>query len=527
MFRATASLVVLGSLLCVAPAQVTLSPPQLFPCGDEPDDFVLHDMDGDGDLDAVVLNEYSATYLENTGGGQYGPRVPVYTGPGEKSHIDVADLNGDNFPDLIVSTSTRVFSIPGNGDGTFAPPAADFTLANGIYELRAGEFNGDSWPDLAMPTGHHDEIYIYLGTGSWSFAPGQTIAANEAEDVAIGDFDGDGDQDLVGSQVAYYGGLIQVYLNTGFGSFVASAPVAFTGIPYESEGPNYIAAADLDDDGDLDIVGTSWRSSSGIPLGTGGYVVHALNSGSGVFTPQAPMPLLDYPGRIGVGDLSLDGVPEIVVTHYSVAGVHVIENDGTGGLTWTSTLAVGGNPNRVIIADVTTDGNSDLTVCSRNNEEIAVFANLGQSAPGTVPYPGTAEDLSLSTGVGGATPTTGVGHYVKSAVASESLVVLLTSPQGGFASLPFILAAEPFPTGAPPATYPGFPSVHMSPPGMVFLVNGNASPFPTLVGNGFTFSTIVPTFLSGQSVMFQAVALSGSAGNGVFAATDAHEIQVQ
>ena len=93
---------------------------------------------------------------------------------------------------------------------------------------------------------------------------------------------------------------------------------------------------------------------------------------------------------------------------------------------------------------------------------------------------------------------------------------------------PFILAAQPFVTGSPPGGLPAYPSVHVNPPGVVFLFNSTVRPFQNLIGpGGFMFTTVAPAALSGQSVMFQAVALSGTASNGLFAATDAHELQVQ
>lgn len=534
MNRAILLSAALLALLPVAHGQVSLSPPQLIPCGDDPGSFALGDMDGDGDQDVVVKNQSSASYLENLGGGVFAPRVPIFTGIGENSSVRVADTNLDGYLDLILTSGTQTGTgsfgivVLGNGDGSFSPAVSTFSIPSGSALFSVGFLNSDSIPDLAIPTWSSDEILIYIGTGTGSFVPGQTINAPEVPDIALGDLDGDGDVDIAACEDFGLPGKVAIYLNSGFGSFVPGAPVTLSAIPTTSDGPHFIEVTDLDDDGDLDVAALSHRDSNSLPPGTGGYVSVLLNDGNATFSSVVSSPLFDYPSDLAVGDLNLDGVDDLVVSRWQIGGVHVIENDGSSNLTLAQGIATGSSPAYVLISDVTSDGNADVLVSNWQTEELAVMINQGQAAPPSIPYPGTNEDLFLSTGIAGASPTTGVGEFVKVAGVGETIQVFLSSPQGGFALSPFIMAAEPFPTGTPPATFPGFPSVHMSPPGMVYLFDSSAGPFQNLLGfGGFSFVTAAPPFLAGQSVMFQAVAVSGTAANGIFAATDAHEIQVQ
>ncbi len=145
-----------------------------------------------------------------------------------------------------------------------------------------------------------------------------------------------------------------------------------------------------------------------------------------------------------------------------------------------------------------------------------------------VDYPGTNEDLVLATGVNGPA-SSGPANDIKQVSANDTLSVQFSSPAGALAGSPFLILAEGFMTGSAPVG--PLPSIHVSLTGFVIVVDG-ISPVvpgfqPQLPTGGVSLDFIVPPGMSGISVLFQGFAFVPSVANGFFAATDAHEIQIQ
>lgn len=145
--------------------------------------------------------------------------------------------------------------------------------------------------------------------------------------------------------------------------------------------------------------------------------------------------------------------------------------------------------------------------------------------------PGTAEDLVLTTGISAALTAT---PDVKDAVAGDLLQINVSTPLGTFFPGPLVIAAQLFSTGSTLGSI--FPAVHINPnmPAFVIVYDGTISPFGNvqpIPPGGLGLAFVAPSF-PGLSVIFQGFALtfdpiaySVPAQNGIFAATDAHEIR--
>jgi hypothetical protein len=144
-----------------------------------------------------------------------------------------------------------------------------------------------------------------------------------------------------------------------------------------------------------------------------------------------------------------------------------------------------------------------------------------------VAYPGSGEDFTLETGINGPT-SGGAGNDVKTAVGTDTLSIYIESNGGTFDGQPFLLIGELFTTGAPPVGV--LPTLHLSLSGYFILVNGVTPVGPGLQPGLQTFGNYsafgIPSGLTGSSILIQALAVSGTAANGFFAITDAHEIQI-
>lgn len=133
-----------------------------------------------------------------------------------------------------------------------------------------------------------------------SSGPSQQLTAPGARAVAAADFDGNGTVDLAVATAA--GEPTLVFLNLPGDD---ASTLAFSSIPLSAgdvSGAHDIAAADLDGDGDVDLV----------VAGAEGGSLLLVNEGAASFQPM-PVGPADTPARaVTVADLDGDGLPDIV-----------------------------------------------------------------------------------------------------------------------------------------------------------------------------------------------------------------------
>jgi hypothetical protein len=289
--------------------------------------------------------------------------------------------------DLAVANTNdnNVSVLLGDGTGSFAPQAnSPFPVGAAPASVSIGDLNGDGNFDLAVANRNNNNVSVLLGDGTGSFAPqaNSPFAVGIApESVAIGNLDGDGNLDLA---VANFGSNnVSVLLGDGTGSF---APQANSPFPVGT-GPRSAALANLDGDGNLDLVTANVTSNN---------VSVLLGDGTGSFAPQAnsPFPVGASPHSVAIGDLSGDGTFDLAVANRNNNNVSVLLGDGTGSFApqANSPFPVGAAPESVATGDLDGDGNLDLAVANRNNNNVSVLLGDGT---GTVGLP---TNLQVGTG---------------------------------------------------------------------------------------------------------------------------------
>lgn len=213
-----------------------------------PESFALADLDGDGDLDAAVTNNFGVptlSYHLNDGTGVFGASNVIDL-PATVLHYVVAfdaDQDGDN--DLIAAGSgSTIRVIENDGDAGFSMAAVIPTVASPT-SIAVGHADADGLLDLVVLGASGTSVMVMSGDGAGSFAeagvheyPGLTTAAT------LVDLDADGDNDLV---VTVSGAGVAVHLNDGTGQF---GEAQFYSGPLKASG---IAAGDFDLDGDMDL----------------------------------------------------------------------------------------------------------------------------------------------------------------------------------------------------------------------------------------------------------------------------------
>ena len=234
-------------------------------------DLALGDVDGDGDLDVLEVNDYWSGFpnrvFVNDGTGGF-ESTPIELG--DSADVDgesgaLGDVDGDGDLDAVVGTGSGEANTIwlNNGDGTFSD-AAGQTLGDTLAtNISLGDVDNDGDLD-AVIVGGDDPNIVWLNDGSGNFVNGQVLGGSPSDDVRLGDLNGDGyldafisrDQDAPAESDT-------VWLNDGTGTFIDSGQVLDGG------GWDGLCLGDLDNDGDLDAVmawtGAIWLNTVAVP----------------------------------------------------------------------------------------------------------------------------------------------------------------------------------------------------------------------------------------------------------------------
>jgi len=296
----------------------------------------LRDLDGDGDLDLLyndahsdlTFNSYDFYVALNDGAGVFGPIVRWVLGTCGNGDIDAFDLDGDGDLDVVNleelacggggGSANRLFISRNRGDATFDPPYL-VQISTGPHAVLGGDFDEDGRIDLAtthwMPYGLRDFVNVHMGNGDGTFQEEVVYDVGQGPRwIVAADFDGDTHLDLA---TANSGAddegreTLTVLMGTGTGTFTARRDY---GAPFSPDliGATGLAHGDLDGDGDLDLFMTT--VAGGIAL--------YRNDGSGAFSIEHRLGLSWDPWSVVFADLTNDGVPDLAA----------ITGDGLSGL---------------------------------------------------------------------------------------------------------------------------------------------------------------------------------------------------
>jgi hypothetical protein len=355
--------------------------------------------------------------------------------------------------------------VSGNGDGTFTEYTPSVAYATSGFGIDSGDLNADGNIDLIAPdydTGAVNGVFVFLGDGLGGFT--QTTESpyllnrSVATEVGsrhpeLGDFDGDGVLDFAIPTIS--NGDLYVFTGdapggTPDGTFTENVAASIIGQFANSEA-HHCESADLDADGDLDIVL--------VPHSVNTLVRVLVNDGTGMFTVSAQGPLESSPGgsglmHVGIGDFTNDGIPDFVTSHFqdAVARVFVGNDDGTGkNSTMTFTLmneiaTPVSTPGLPALADYNGDGNLDvvlphfgdpayLTIWRGNG-----FGILAEAA--TRPSFGNASEYCATSDFDG----DGVSDVAATSVNTDGLHIFLGNGDASFteeATSPYTIGNDP------------------------------------------------------------------------------------
>ena len=296
------------------------------------------DIDGDGDLDLIIVTNENANnilpyVLINDGQGKFSrknidfflDRALVDFTQNRRQHraqystVRLQDLNNDSFPDMLL-------------------------LARGEDPEGATKFKSSKLSLLIFNDGRGkfpNKNIIELPTNRWGYG----TFTNDAEVI---DIDGDGNKDILLTQSTrlknggpWRGHYLQLLMNEN-GQYIDRSterlwPQGYGATPDDFQFADKTMISDIDGDGDFDIVTRSLGPSFKQDF-MGAIVQIGINDGSGMFLPADPKWFANGKDHHGiapiVGDFNGDGKSNIassklnyIISKDQTVGVHISVHD--------------------------------------------------------------------------------------------------------------------------------------------------------------------------------------------------------
>ncbi len=335
------------------------------------------DIDGDGDMDVLSTGGDKVSWYKNIdGGGNFGPRQIINDYVASLYTIFPADIDGDGDNDVVSGFSSNsnpaiIWNENLDGMGNFGPPHVVNTDSLVIVSLFCGDVENDGDFDILFASedriGYHENL-----NGAGNFGPQEffTYNVDSPRYVDLVDIDNDGFLDVLSA--SYNDGEIAWYKKgNGNGNYGIQRTIS-----KKNYGAFCVQGVDMDGDGDKDVL----YSTSNI------VAWHENLDGSGNFGPKNII-YEDFTGplirEINAADIDDDGDLDIVYLSF-IAGELVwqenLDGQGTFGQQKIIYNTFGFAPISIDIVDINNDGAIDI-LCSSlgvfGEDGATWFKNLG------------------------------------------------------------------------------------------------------------------------------------------------------
>ena len=340
------------------------------------------DVDGDNDQDLLITGYYDFSKLyKNDGAGNFSEGINASFAGVSAGSIAFADIDGDNDQDVLITGGENFFNpvaklYVNDGAGNYLEPTGTFFTGAQNGSGAFADIDGDDDQDVLI-TGQDKnynnfaKLYENDGSGNYSEVIGTPFEGVRNGSIAFADIDDDGDQDVMitGYNNSY---IAKLYKNDGLGNYSEVTDTPFEGVQNSS-----IAFADVDGDNDQDVLIAGYSNSDRTTIaklykndGAGNYLESTGSSFAGV-----------QRGSIAFADMDADGDQDVLITGYSNSEgspiAKLYKNDGFGSyMEATETSFAEVQNSSVAFADVDGDGDQDLLITGYSNISYRPIAKL-------------------------------------------------------------------------------------------------------------------------------------------------------
>lgn len=198
--------------------------------------------------------------------------------------------------------------------------------------------------------------------------------------VTGADLNDDGMVDLIAANSVSM--VLSTLINTGMGTFQTPTNILMTTHPYS------VASADIDSDGDNDIIVANHDE-------VGGFTIF-LNDGTGILTQGSTYNAGNWAWSVTTGDFDGDTDTDIALSTELSATLCIYFNDGAGTFIQAGSYFSGNSSHQVLATDIDKDNDIDLIVAGGISNVISIFFNIGIGVFDTaVTYPCGSNVISV------------------------------------------------------------------------------------------------------------------------------------
>ena len=286
------------------------------------------------------------------------------------------DFDGKNGPDSVVAlySGNAILVQLNDGSGRLQPNPTPISLApNGLgpIAIASGQLNQSGSKDLAVANSLSGTVSILFDFNVSGFSQSTSVALGAIpSDIKLADIDSDGDLDiLVATQNGNQTGQIRILLNNGAGVFSVGTSLSSGG-----KRPASIVTGDFNLDQKLDIAvanqGGFGRANDN------GNVAVLLGRANGTFESPVAYVVGSSPLSLDVGDLNGDGFQDLVTANFSVNTASILRGSNSGVFTvLRDPLSVGQGPVQIALVDIDGDRDKDILVSNLRSKSLSILRN--------------------------------------------------------------------------------------------------------------------------------------------------------
>jgi len=350
--------------------------------GTNPDFVVTADFNNDNFQDFAVANFTDGTLSifdgNPTSAGTFltPTTVPVGAGPTwiSTGFFNTKTDTTNTIVDLAVANQTAgtVSILHGKGDGTFtAEPTLTLPAGAGPTAIAVADFNDDGFADLAVVNKNANTVSIFLGNGDETFqTPTMLVTGNAPTSIVAEAFNPNAPSTIDLAVTNSADNTLQIFLGNGKGAFT-------NGVTYDTGvTPVYVASADVNLDGNLDLV----VADSGAPTNTnavGNSVSVFLGNGDGTFIlpggKRMDFPAGTTPTSFVIADFNQDGIPDLGVTASGDNAFALMLGASGGFFNGPIEVPVGTTPDSIATADFNGAGLPDVVITNFGSNTASVI----------------------------------------------------------------------------------------------------------------------------------------------------------